>query len=71
MAETLWKLSRRFKAYAGQDVEDVPDSYLTWLETQDWFHKDFPKEASILRKELEYRDQFNLHIRSQKEEEWN
>ena len=60
MAETLWKIP--FGIHRDTDIEEVPDSYLNWLQGEQWFRDNFKSEAEIVKKELKYRNQFDLHI---------
>lgn len=43
------------------DIEDVPDSYLNWPQGEYWFRDKFKREPEIIKKELKYRNDFNLH----------
>lgn len=60
MAKSLGQMS--FGKYKGKDIEDVPDNYLKWFIGKD----DIVRRNGILcdniKKELKYRDDFDLHV---------
>ena len=60
MAESLGQIP--FGTHKDKDIEDVPDSYLSWIKGEDWFKNKFPFLCKNINKELEYRNRFNLHI---------
>jgi uncharacterized protein (DUF3820 family) len=61
MAESLGQLP--FGKFKGTDIEDVPDGYLKWFIGEDKIRADFPKLCENIKKELKYRDDFDLHVR--------
>jgi len=60
MAESLFTLP--FGKFKGQDIEDVPNSYLVWLLDQMWFSQNYPEGASAIHTELTYREAWDKHI---------
>lgn len=60
MAESLGQIS--FGKYKGKDIEDVPDNYLEWISGEGWFKEKFSKLCENIKKELDYREKFDLHI---------
>jgi uncharacterized protein (DUF3820 family) len=60
MADSLGKLT--FGKFKGQDIEDVPNSYLEWIIGEDWFKEKHPALGANIKKELEYRERFDLQI---------
>ena len=64
MAKSLGQIP--FGKYKGVDIEDVPDNYLIWLKGETWFMTREPKLHENIKKELKYRDQFDLHIKEGK-----
>jgi len=65
MAESLGQIS--FGKFKGIDIEDVPDSYLQWISGEDWFKKKNVELCKNIKKELEYREKFDLHIKEERE----
>ena len=66
MAKSMGQI--QFGAHKGKDIEDVPDRYLKWLIGEKWFQDKFPTLWDNIKKELKYRDQFDLHIEEDKDE---
>jgi len=64
MAKSLGQIP--FGKFKGLDIEDVPDSYLTWIKGEKWFAAREPKLCENIKKEIEYREKFNLHIVDEK-----
>lgn len=60
MAESLGTIA--FGKYKGEDIEDIPDSYLNWIKGEAWFKAKEPKLCDAIKTELAYRDKFDLHI---------
>jgi len=60
MAESLGHLP--FGKYKGEDIEDVPDSYLRWFIGEDDIVRRNPVLCENIKKELAYRDKFDLNI---------
>ena len=60
MAESLGQIP--FGKFKNQDIEDIPDSYLEWIIGEDWFKEKFKNIHTIIKKELEYREKFDMHI---------
>lgn len=60
MAESLWTLP--FGKHKGEDIEDIPDSYLSWLLDSEWFEKRYPYRIKAVEQELAYREQTGRHI---------
>ena len=54
MAKSLWTIP--FGKFEGEDIEDVPPTYLQWLAEQEWFVEKFPEGLRAINKELEYRN---------------
>lgn len=63
MAESLGQIP--FGKFKGSDIEDVPDSYLKWVIGEDWFKEKFKDLCGNIKKELKYRDDFDLHIKEE------
>ncbi|OPZ26753.1 MAG: hypothetical protein BWZ00_01598 [Bacteroidetes bacterium ADurb.BinA174] len=42
---------------------DVPNKYLKWIVGEKWFQEKFPVLFNIVKKELKYREQFNINIK--------
>jgi len=61
MAESMGQIPFG-KTYKGKDIEDVPDSYLRWFIGEDNIRERYPDLCKNIKKELEYRDKFDLHI---------
>lgn len=61
MAESLGQIP--FGKFRGIDIEDIPDDYLKWVIGEDWFKVKFKTLCEIIKKELKYRDDFDLHIK--------
>lgn len=51
-----------FGMFRDTDIEDVPDSYITWLLETDWFDKKFPQLVKPLDEELKYRQKWGYKI---------
>jgi hypothetical protein len=66
MAGSLGKIT--FGKFKGKDIEDVPDSYLEWVGGEQWFKDGYPLLGANIKKELEYRDRFNLHIKDERDD---
>lgn len=60
MAESLGQIP--FGKYKGIDIEDVPDSYLIWITGELWFKTREKELYENIKKELKYREKFDLHI---------
>lgn len=56
MAESLFVMP--FGKYKGQDVEDLPSSYLDWLTEQDFFCDKYRTGLEAVNTELRFRQQF-------------
>lgn len=63
MAKSMWILP--FGKNKGKAIEDVPDNYLCWLLEQEWFCDKFSDKLPIIHKELQYRDDHDLHIKDE------
>ncbi len=63
MAESLGQIP--FGKYKDRDIEDVPNSYLIWISGEEWFITREPKLYENIKKELKYRNQFDLHIKDE------
>jgi hypothetical protein len=61
MADSLGKTT--FGKYKGKDIEDVPDSYLEWFVGEHDIVAKNPLLCANIKKELGYREKFNLHIK--------
>jgi len=44
-----------FGKYQGCLIGEVPDSYLNYLSTTNWFKKKYPKLQEAINAEMEYR----------------
>ena len=60
MNDSLFTLP--FGKFKGQDIEDVPNSYLNWLLEQEWFENKYKKGYANTKKELEYRETYDINI---------
>ncbi len=60
MADSLGQIP--FGKFKGKDIEDVPDSYLIWVSGELWFKTREPKLYENIKKEIAYRDKFDLHV---------
>jgi len=60
MADSLGHLT--FGKFKDVDIEDIPDSYLIWVSGEGWFKTQQSKLCDNIKKELAYRDKFDLHI---------
>ena len=47
--------------YKGEEMSEIPDSYLRWCLEQDWIDK-WPKVINAMQDELAYRDANNIEI---------
>jgi hypothetical protein len=65
MADSLGRIP--FGKFKGKDMEDVPNSYLEFLIGEMWFKQQHPMLAENIKKELLYRDRFNVHIKDERE----
>lgn len=63
MADSLGRIP--FGKFKGKDMEDVPNSYLEWIIGEDWFKEKYPVLGANIKKELEYRERFDLKIRDE------
>lgn len=52
-----------FGKHRGELLADLPNSYLEWLLEQDFFEEKFREQWLMSKKELEYRNKFNIYIR--------
>lgn len=50
------------QAHKGELIADVPNSYLDWLEEQEWVAIKFPVIFKQVKIEREYRKRFNIEI---------
>jgi uncharacterized protein (DUF3820 family) len=66
MAESLGKLP--FGKYKGTDLEDVPDGYLRWFVGEDNIVSQNKILCDNIRKELKYREKFDLQIKEEERE---
>ena len=60
MAKSLGQIP--FGKFKGIDIEDIPDSYLEWISGELWFRSREPNLHENIKKELKYRERFDLHI---------
>ena len=51
-----------FGKYQGQDIVDVPSSYLKWLCLQEWFEAKYRKLLAAVDEELKFRDKRGCHF---------
>ena len=51
-----------FGKFKGQLLADVPNTYLVWLEEQDFVYQKFPEMAKQIKIEIEYRNKFEVDI---------
>jgi uncharacterized protein (DUF3820 family) len=65
MAESLGTIP--FGKFKGKDIEDIPDSYLIWVSGEDWFKAREAKLYDNIKKELAYRNKFDLHVAGEAE----
>jgi hypothetical protein len=56
MAKSMWTMP--FGKHEGEDIEDIPTSYLRWLLDQEWFPEKYPRGYEYADAELNYREQF-------------
>lgn len=61
MAESLFTMP--FGKHKGIDIEDISDSYLQWIIGEDLFKEKFKEGCDAIKKELAYRERFDLHIK--------
>jgi len=47
-----------FGKYRGQQLGDVPESYLRWCLDQEWFEKQYPDMVDPFESELRFRDKW-------------
>ena len=53
-----------FGKHKGELLADIPNSYLEWLLDQEFFEEKFQQHWKMTKKELEYRDKFNIYVES-------
>lgn len=53
-----------FGKHKGELLADIPNSYLEWLLDQEFFEEKFLQHWKMAKKELEYRDKFNIYVES-------
>ena len=71
MKEILYSnLNKLFGKFKGKDIENIPDSYLEWVKGEKWFQTREPKLYENIKKELAYRDKFDLHVFGNDENGW-
>jgi uncharacterized protein (DUF3820 family) len=51
-----------FGKYRGQDIVDVPSSYLKWCCLQDWFEERYRSLLKSIDEELKFRDKRGCHF---------
>lgn len=51
-----------FGRHRNELIADIPNGYLEWLLDQDFFETKFHEHWEMTKKELEYRDKFDIHI---------
>jgi uncharacterized protein (DUF3820 family) len=51
-----------FGKYRGQDIVDLPSSYLKWCCLQDWFEERYRGLLKAIDEELKFRDKRGCHF---------
>jgi uncharacterized protein (DUF3820 family) len=51
-----------FGKYNGQDLEDIPTTYLVWLSEQEWIEEKYPELMIETENEIEYRNKFDKNF---------
>ena len=51
-----------FGKFTQQALEDIPSSYLRWVDQQEWFHTKYQEEAIAVNLVLRWRNRFNEHF---------
>jgi len=51
-----------FGKFKGKAIDEVPDSYLTWLLEQDWFEEKFEDLFDDVQAEINWRKEVNYHV---------
>ena len=63
MAESLGKMP--FGKFRDQDIEEVPDYYLTWFIGEKKIVAEHGKLCEAIKKELQYRERFDCQIKGE------
>lgn len=51
-----------FGKHVGKLIADIPNGYLEWLLNQEFFETKFREYWEMTKKEIEYREKFDIHI---------
>lgn len=51
-----------FGKYKGELIADLPNGYLEWLLDQEWFEEKFVDLWKLTKKEMGYRERFDIVI---------
>ena len=47
-----------FGKHVGDQIGDLPESYMRWCLDQDWFEKQYPELVEAMENELRFRDKW-------------